>query len=693
MALTVKTLTRCGVPHKLARAHLPHMAWAMRARDITTRPRARAFLATVLHESMGLRAMNEIGGGRRYEGRGGLGNTHSGDGERFKGRGPIQLTGRANYEAYGRALGLNLVKHPQLVATPKVGWLVAACYFQKRAGVLKAADAGDFRRVTLLVNGGYNGWEDRLRYWKKLETLGVVPARHKSHDRVVKVAEPHAKKDHEPLHAVHGKETVMTTVSGAANVPAGGNRKTPVRISDDRFARLLRRLERLDAKSDRVRAQLATVRDAPRSNGARGGLSDAELVQALHRVDADSDELRRKLAARVSSREATLEGKELLALVKALGDLSERLSTAATATVEARLVAAPADGSYGNGSASTIQELEALDGQADRLRTALEQRLLQFTDGSAPAVGRPPHDRTERYLELLTRLDAFEAESDKVRHALRATSGATKRPVQARTFRLRSPEMKGDDVRKWQLHLNRRLHHWRIDYQLSVDGEYGKETALWSRRVLHGLGLPTADWHGVTPEARGKARNPRLRTPAELAAAGERKRWLIRLRKRCDAPKAGRKAAIAYAKKHADRRTAETHTNGGPFIDEWCRMVHMQPGTKDSPWCGAFVNACLVHAGLPSHDWVRYTPSIVNNARAGAEGWSWHSAPRVGDLVVFNWPGGDFVDHVGIVVAVNTDGSVRTVEGNFQNRVDYWRRSTSILGYARPPWNRAAART
>ena len=81
-------------------------------------------------------------------------------------------------------------------------------------------------------------------------------------------------------------------------------------------------------------------------------------------------------------------------------------------------------------------------------------------------------------------------------------------------------------------------------------------------------------------------------------------------------------------------------------------MVHIQPGTSSTHWCGAFVNACLVEGGQPSRDWLRYTPSIVAKAKAGAEGLSWHASPKVGDLVLFNWPGGDFVDHVGLVLEV-----------------------------------------
>lgn len=174
MALSLQTLTRCGVPADRARHHLPHMAAAMREFGIVTRPRARAFLATALHESGGLRYMEEIASGQAYEGRRDLGNTRGGDGRRFKGRGPIQLTGRDNYAAAGRDLKLDLIRHPELVSTPKVGWRVAARYFRNKCQ--KAADAGDFRRVTYLVNGGYNGWPDRLRYYRILASCGVVPA-------------------------------------------------------------------------------------------------------------------------------------------------------------------------------------------------------------------------------------------------------------------------------------------------------------------------------------------------------------------------------------------------------------------------------------------------------------------------------------------------------------------------------------
>jgi predicted chitinase len=690
MALTAKTLISCGVPADIARAQLPHMARAMRAHGITTRRRARAFLATVLHESMGLRHMNEIGGGAKYEGK--VGNTKPGDGERYKGRGPIQLTGRANYEHYGRILGLDLVSHPELVATPKVGWQVAACYFQKRAGVLEAADAGDFRRVTKLVNGGYNGWDDRLHYWNKLAKLDVVPGA------------PH------PKPGAHGKDVVHEIVAGPVKATAGPKHPAVAvasggaKRSDRRTAQLWRQLEHLDRKSDRVRADLREM--PPPLVTCAEGLSDAQLVKTLERADVQSDLLRKALAARISKcEEAPAVEDALLELARELSSVSTRISEVASehapetpnaaangadppaptppamapapsATASGAVVAAP--------STEAIARLEALDAEADTLRAELETTLLarcgNGTNGDRPCGAADPE--TRRYLERLAMLDALDAKSDKIRAALQPVRAGGR----ARTFRVRSPEMKGEDIRRWQRFLNRCLREWKVDYDVGVDGEYGKETSRWTRRVVYGLGLSIADWHGLTPETRVKARHPQTRTGREVAAARARREWREQLARKHAAPKRGRKAALAYARKHADRRTAETRVNGGPFIDDWCRMVHLQPGTAGAHWCGAFVNACLVKGGLPSRDWLRYTPSIVNNAKAGVEGWSWHTRPQVGDLVLFNWPGGEFVDHVGIVVQVNADGSVKSVEGNFQNRVGYWQRKSQILGYARPPW-------
>ena len=128
------------------------------------------FMGQCAHESGGFRYMEEIASGAAYEGRKDLGNTEPGDGRRYKGRGPIQLTGRANYRTFGRLLGLDFESHPEMVAYPSVGLLVALAYWDER-GLNALADRDDLVGITRKINGGTNGIEDRRRLTARAKSL------------------------------------------------------------------------------------------------------------------------------------------------------------------------------------------------------------------------------------------------------------------------------------------------------------------------------------------------------------------------------------------------------------------------------------------------------------------------------------------------------------------------------------------
>lgn len=140
---------------------------------ITTPARQAAFLAQVCHESGSLRFTLELADGKAYEGRQDLGNTHPGDGARYKGRGLIQVTGRTNYEACGKALGLDLIEHPELLEVPS-GAARSAGWFWSTHNCNGLADSDKFGTLTRVINGGYNGLDDRLGHWLKArKALGI----------------------------------------------------------------------------------------------------------------------------------------------------------------------------------------------------------------------------------------------------------------------------------------------------------------------------------------------------------------------------------------------------------------------------------------------------------------------------------------------------------------------------------------
>lgn len=145
---------------------------------IDTPRRVAAFLSQLAHEAGEFRWLREIWGPtpqqKRYEPPGKLserlGNTEPGDGKRFLGRGLIQLTGRANYRDCSKALFPDdpelLLHRPELLEQPTQACRSAAWFWWSR-GLNRYADSNDYTTLTKRINGGTNGLDQRVKYWRR----------------------------------------------------------------------------------------------------------------------------------------------------------------------------------------------------------------------------------------------------------------------------------------------------------------------------------------------------------------------------------------------------------------------------------------------------------------------------------------------------------------------------------------------
>ena len=101
-----------------------------------------------------------------------MGNTKPGDGWLFRGRGLKQLTGRDNYTAFGKSVGMTAEEAAVYVATEK-GAIESACWFWNAKKLNAVADTGDIVKMTKIINGGDIGLDDRKkRFEKALAVLG-----------------------------------------------------------------------------------------------------------------------------------------------------------------------------------------------------------------------------------------------------------------------------------------------------------------------------------------------------------------------------------------------------------------------------------------------------------------------------------------------------------------------------------------
>ena len=105
-----------------------------------------------------------------YGGRMGNGPEESGDGYKFHGRGAIQLTGRANYEAFAKAVEMDIDAAVEYTKTPE-GAIMSAGWFWDANHINKISD--DIHATSRRINGGDNGLQERIELYEKAkEVLG-----------------------------------------------------------------------------------------------------------------------------------------------------------------------------------------------------------------------------------------------------------------------------------------------------------------------------------------------------------------------------------------------------------------------------------------------------------------------------------------------------------------------------------------
>jgi predicted chitinase len=158
------------------RANLPHVLAGLQEFGLTDRDMCLMALATIRAETAGFEPIpegkskyNTAPGGEPfalYDNRKDIGNIAPGDGYRFRGRGYVQITGRDNYKAAGKALKLDLINKPDLALDPATAGRILAWFLKSREDRIRRALAReDLAAARRAVNGGSHGLMPFTEAW------------------------------------------------------------------------------------------------------------------------------------------------------------------------------------------------------------------------------------------------------------------------------------------------------------------------------------------------------------------------------------------------------------------------------------------------------------------------------------------------------------------------------------------------
>ena len=146
----------------------------------------------------------------------------------------------------------------------------------------------------------------------------------------------------------------------------------------------------------------------------------------------------------------------------------------------------------------------------------------------------------------------------------------------------------------------------------------------------------------------------------------------------------------------------EDASGGGTKFQKWFvsspwaeRGVQRDGGTiadyANANWCDMFVSWIGSQLGVQGMGADAFTRT---HAQWFKDQGHWGHTPTPGAVVFFSWsdPSSiDAIDHVGLVVKDNHDGTIQTVEGNTDNAVKVRTRDvSSVVGYGYPEYGRPA---